>query len=354
MRRLVLKGGRAAFTLIELMVALAIAAFTVVALYSLFTMQSRQLLVQDLQMEMHQNLRFAADMTSRSVRIAGFNMPGEVLGPMGYPGTGDSLPAVIPWDADGTSGTDAITVVYADPSLTMDTRSDVVEACASTQLSFRPFMLDNQERLGQISSGQLFTCFDYADTSGQTGYIWSVSADADDSNGVVYIDDATAFSDYANSCTTNLTPVMTCSKAHVQTFYIDDQSDGIGPGSSDHPVLMMDLNMDWPADDDVPVVDNVEDFQVEYCVDDGTGTVDCSVEANWDDTFSTAHIENLWMVRLHFVVRASREEYTGAYGSTRPALANRSGGSSADGYYREVLTTEVTVRNLRHQAAMGL
>ena len=34
---------------------------------------------------------------------------------------------------------------------------------------------------------------------------------------------------------------------------------------------MMDFNLDWPSADDVPLVDNIEDVQFEYCVNDGTG-----------------------------------------------------------------------------------
>ena len=345
---------RAGFTLVELMVAIALAAFTIAGLYQLFTIQSRQLLMQDMQMEMHQNLRFATDMVSRSVRIAGYGTPGEVLGVHGYPSSSDSLPAVVSYDANGPNGTDAVSVVYADPSLTMDTRSDQVEACTTTELAFRPNMLDHQASLAEIEADQLFTCFDYADISGMTSYLWSVSSDADSANGVVYINDGTSYDDFNNDCTTNLSPVMTCSKAHVLTFYVDDDDDGIGPGSDTHPVLMLDLDQDWPDDDDVPLVDNIEDFQVEYCVDDGTGTVDCSDSANWSDSFTYTEIKNLWMVRLNFVVRSDREELSGRYRSTRPALANRSASTADDGYYRQTLSTEVTVRNLRTQGAMNL
>ena len=44
--------------MIELLIAMAIALFVVAALYGLFIVQSRQFLYQDMQMEMHQNLRF--------------------------------------------------------------------------------------------------------------------------------------------------------------------------------------------------------------------------------------------------------------------------------------------------------
>ena len=56
------------------------------------------------------------------------------------------------------------------------------------------------------------------------------------------------------------------------TFYIDDTDNAIGRYPS-HPVLMMDLNNNFPNNDDVPLVDNVEDLQIQYCVDGGSNTL---------------------------------------------------------------------------------
>ena len=36
--------------------------------------------------------------------------------------------------------------------------------------------------------------------------------------------------------------MLRCSKGQVITFYIDANNNGVGPGSAEHPVLMMDLN----------------------------------------------------------------------------------------------------------------
>ena len=48
------------------------------------------------------------------------------------------------------------------------------------------------------------------------------------------------------------------------------------------------------------------------------------------------------------LIRSSREESRGIYKNTRPDIANNTVGSTtADGYYRQVLTTEVATRNLR-------
>ena len=112
----------------------------------------------------------------------------------------------------------------------------------------------------------------------------------------------------------------------------------------------MDLNLDWPASDDVPLVDNIEDGQFEYCINDGSTEPTCDSDSteNWDDDVSSGAEDGVWMVRMHIVARSSRKDPQLLRTSKRPALANHSAGS-ADHFYRQVLTTEVTVRNLRLQ-----
>ena len=359
-RRLV-RALRQGFTLLELMIAIAIAGFTVGALYALFSVQSRQLATQDLQMEMNQNARFAADMLTRSLRLAGYASGGYVYGvygPNGLSDAGDALPAVVPWeDPGGDGGPDAITVVYAEPSLMMDTRNDVIEDSTTSTLSFRPTMLDYAAKLQQYATGDLLLCSDYADMQGMRSYLWTVTG-VNVANGTISVSPNTQ-TDYVNLFTvnTNLTPIMTCSKGTVMTFYVDNDDDGIGPGSVDYPVLMLDLNMNFPSADDVPLVDNIDDLQLEYCLDDGTFTTDCSLSASWvtGDTIDPANdADNIWMVRIGLVARSSREEFRDSYPGFRPALSNRaaSGAPGTDHYYRKVMVTEVTLRNIRGLARM--
>ena len=347
---------RQGFTMLEMLVAIAIAAFVVAGLYGLFTIQSRQFLFQDLQMEMHQNLRFGADVLSRSIRMAGFNTSGFVYGVMGSDGTSgssvdaSSLPAIIAWDADGSNGTDAITVLYGDPSTVMSTHYNVMEAYTTESITFQANVLDNNEKLQQITAGDLLLCHDFASMSGTESYLWEVSSDADVTNGVVSVyENDTNYTDYINlfGSDTNLSPIMRCAKAQLLTFYIDDDDDGTGPGTEDHPVLMMDMNFNWPNDDDIPLVDNVEDLQLEYCMYGGTN-VDCNTDEQWRDEFTIERADEVWGVRIHLLIRSSREESRGLYKNTRPDIANNTVGSTtADGYYRQVLTTEVATRNLR-------
>ena len=99
----------------------------------------------------------------------------------------------------------------------------------------------------------------------------------------------------------------------------------------------------------MPLVDDIEDMQFEYCLADQ----DCSETSSWTDTLdldssSEYEGESLWMVRLSLLARTPREDLrTEHHKETRPSLANRGGSSSSDGYHRQLLSTQVTIRNLR-------
>ena len=350
---------RRGFTMLEMLVAIAIASFVVSGLYGLFTIQSRQFMFQDLQMEMHQNLRFGTDVLSRSLRMAGFNTSGFVAGVMGSDGTSGSsvdastMPAIVSWDGDGTNGTDAVSVIYGDPSTVMSTHYGVMEAFTTEEITFQVNTLDNNEKLQQITAGDLLLCHDFASMSGSESYLWEVASDADVSNGTVGVhENDTNYTDYTNlfGVDTNLSPIMRCAKAQVLTFYVDDEDDGTGPGTEDHPVLMMDMNFNWPNDDDIPLVDNVEDLQLEYCMEDGSGAVDCDTHEQWRNGFTIGRADEVWAVRIHLLIRSSREESRGIYKSSRANYSignNTVSTTTTDSYYRQVLTTEVTTRNLR-------
>ena len=201
-------------------------------------------------MQMNQNIRFAGDILGRGIRLAGYNVDGYVSGvsvPMAS--RMKTMSGLMAWDdPDGDDGPDAITLVYGDPSLVMDTQNDVVEECGTTSLSFRPYMKTHQAKLAQYAADELMLCYDYADMRGTESYLFNLSADASVSTGVVSVDSNITLNDYSQDCPSseNLTPIMTCSKGHVLTFYIDDDDDGVGPGNVVHRVLMLDVDMDWP------------------------------------------------------------------------------------------------------------
>ena len=343
--------GRQGFTLIEMMISVVVSSMVIAGLYSIFNLQSRQFLYQDLQMEMHQNVRFATDVLTRSIRMAGFGAGGQVTGYHGSSTDDSTLPVIMSWDGEGDNESDAITVVYGDPSLRMNTEPSIA-GCDTETLQFDMSILDQDEKIAEYDAGELIMCSDYANLTGIETYMWVIS-EVSSASGVVTVEDASSYADYEDVCGAdeNLSPSMLCSKAHVMTFYIDaDDSDGVGPGSADNPVLMMDLNLDWPANDDVPLVDNIEDLQIEYCIDDSSTQPDCSESGAWTSEVASGSESDVWMVRVSLVGRSSRKDPQMLRTSLRPELANHSAASSRDHYFRQVLVTETTVRNLRYQA----
>ncbi|MDP2312516.1 MAG: PilW family protein [Pseudomonadota bacterium] len=347
---------RRGFTLIELMFALIIGLFVIAALYNLFTNQVRQFVYQDLQMEMHQNTRLSVDMLSRTARLAGLGTNGTTAGIFGAGGNDDnSLPAIIASNNTGPNGSDAITIVSMDPALIVNTAATFPPSCAATTLTVDATVLHNAARVAQYHDGELLMCYDYASIGGFRSFLWPMTADGNAGSGELTIGTATGYADYDLSCPSaeNLPIVMTCSRAEVVTFYIDaDDSDGIGAGSADHPVLMMDLDFESPDADDVPLVDNVEDLQIAYCLAAAAGTTDCSDPTAWVDTIATDEASEVYMIRIGVTVRSSREDPSRLHEGQRPALEDNPLSTSTDHYFRQVLSTSVTVRNMRIQSLL--
>ncbi len=346
---------RRGFTLMELMFALAIGVFVVAALYNVFMGQVRQFMFQDQQMEMHQNARLAADILSRTSRLAGYGTAGTTLGVFGAGSDANALPAVISYDNVGPNGSDAITLVSMDPALVVNTSATAPPGCGATSLSVNPTALHNASRLAQYHGGELLMCYDYAALGGFRSYLWPLTADGNAVTGQLEIGSGSGYADYDAVCpvSENLPLIMTCSRAEVATFYIDaDDTDGIGAGSVDHPVLMMDLDFESPDADDVPLVDNVEDLQVAYCLKAAGGITDCSDATSWKNSISTDQADDVFMIRIGLVLRSSRTDPKRMFPGGRPALENNPAASGIDNFYRQVLSTEVTVRNMRIQSLL--
>jgi type IV pilus assembly protein PilW len=66
------------FTLLELVIAMAIGLIVLAAMYGLFTTQQKQLGTQEQIIEMQQNARMAMDMMSREIRMAGYDPSGAL------------------------------------------------------------------------------------------------------------------------------------------------------------------------------------------------------------------------------------------------------------------------------------
>ena len=338
-------------TMIEVAIAVGLSTILVIMLYGTFWAQITQLRTQDIRSEMHQNGRFALEILTRSLRMAGFGAGGGfVYGVMGNGGAGNAQPVIVPSDG-GNGSTDAVTIVYMEPSLVMNSSFTVVESCSTTSITFDPLFMNNGDKIRQFRASDLLMCQDYATIGTPEAYLWSISADAESSSpfGAISVAENSQ-SDYSTVCgsSENLTPVLRCSKGQVITFYIDANNNGVGPGSPAHPVLMMDLNGNYPNNDDVPLVDNIEDLQVQYCVDDSTDTVNCNISNKWIDEFTAStQITHVWGARVSLVVRSGKKDFNDLFVGRRPRVANHNKANSTDKYFREVVSGEVAIRNLR-------
>ncbi|HLZ33392.1 MAG TPA: prepilin-type N-terminal cleavage/methylation domain-containing protein, partial [Nitrospira sp.] len=70
----------AGFTLIELMVGLAVGVIVMAAAFSILTMTRKSLQANEQTVDMQQNVRMAMEMMSRDIKLAGFGSPGTAVG----------------------------------------------------------------------------------------------------------------------------------------------------------------------------------------------------------------------------------------------------------------------------------
>jgi type IV pilus assembly protein PilW len=110
------------FTLVELMVAIAIGLVVLASVATTFTSQSRAYSAQEQINQMEQNLRGAMDIMSREIKMAGYKPNGgTVTGVVSYSSTGLTIQA----DADGNGST-----------CTAGTMSSVVCSTAYEQIAY--------------------------------------------------------------------------------------------------------------------------------------------------------------------------------------------------------------------------
>lgn len=88
------------FTLIEILVSLAILGIVLAGIYSVYTMQHKSYIVQEQVANMQQNERIALQMITRDIRMAGLGLPAPELGINDF---GDGV---------GFDGSDTITIAY--------------------------------------------------------------------------------------------------------------------------------------------------------------------------------------------------------------------------------------------------
>lgn len=121
------KGGAPGFTLVELLIAMALGGLLLGAVISTFVVQSKSYEVQGQMTEMVQTARAAMDMIGREVRMAGYDPTGAGFDGIPYHGAQLQLLADLrganaadPSDGDTNDPNENITYVYDAQNLQID------------------------------------------------------------------------------------------------------------------------------------------------------------------------------------------------------------------------------------------
>lgn len=367
MMRTHLRLRRSGFTLIELMISVALSSLVGILIYSVFIEQSKAYRVQADMSAMQQNLRVAMELITRDVATAGLGTghDGGSWGVDGQDGTSnkpiyglrirDNFPV--------GSGHDALEILMLDPDRSNWAYTDatVAKTCGTTEIQFSSQDFIKAESYGVgLPPYDRIMCYT---TSGQLGraqsFIWNVQGSGDGSTGTVPVA-SNSQTDFANNCLNSLPAHMICGPPSWLAYYIDENSaDGTGIGSAALPVLYLVPSVfdaldagGYPADSDIPVALGIEDLQIISC-EAGLG-IDCETPTSWgpnydlDASVSSNTWSNMSAVRVLLTARSLRPDVDRGSVSSPIDIEPTdtfTPFSGLDGYHRRVARTQVSIRN---------
>jgi prepilin-type N-terminal cleavage/methylation domain-containing protein len=305
---------RKGFTLVELLVTLAISGVVMAGVYSVFYTQQKSYTTQEQVSEMQQNLRACMLMMSRDARMAGFS-----FGPSGisyYDGSGTKYLSAI----EGfNNNPDRIDIIYADASVSAKIDKHMPDSAGDLKV----------DSTAGFSDGDLIIITD--GTNASLLEVTNVQSD-----GLVH-----------NAAAGNINPPgghntfppggydVGCDvyKVKYVSYDIDNTSDPA------HPKMRVDLDGPLGSGNPQPLALNIEDLQFRYFFADG-GEANAPDNLDADDTNDSDDIRS---VRINILARSDKVDpgFTG----NRPAIEDHTAGGT-DSYRRRLLTTEIKVRNL--------
>ena len=288
------------FTLIELMMALAISAILVGGTYSIFISQQRTYILQDQVVGAQQDARAALIIIARDIRMAGM-----LTGFDGFSVNGASE-AITPTNSD--SGPDQIRVVFAAEefavsggSVTVNTVSDNDVTLSANASEF----FDNSQKRYVAFEGESHV-YQISSVSSSTLTLTESPPE--------YLDDFSA----------------RIFRVRAITYTISGNSLYRNNGEETQ-ILAGAINQS-----------EVEDLQIAYQVEGNTSWIYDETTSSWPTGKSN---EDIRVVRISLVVRTPVED-TDDQSYSRPALEDRAASGTQDGYRRRIYTTVVKLRNV--------
>jgi len=310
----------AGFTLVEVMSALAILALAITAVFATFITQQRSFTVQNRVVEMQQNIRQASEFMTRDVRVAGYGIPASVNIPDNAVAAGVTTFRSLYAKDGGTTNTDEIFVLYL---YDMDANLPPTTITAGMPTPSANFKVASTTG---FSDGDLVII-----TNGTSADLFQATEVTEASLDIQHNPGGSS-RDYnapgGHSTFPGYDSGSTLAKARFVRYYIDSATDPA------HPTLMLDMmNGDAPQ----PLADDIEDMQFTYGLDtNADGVVD-----TW--SVSPADTSQIRQVQMELLARTPIPD--AKWSETRPALGNRTGGGTQDGYRRRVMAVVIDVRN---------
>lgn len=324
------------FTLIELMVAAAVAGIVLTVMFTMFRTSNRSYVVQDYVAEMQQNLRMAMYHVSRDARMAGcgMNLMTSITSIQLFDGTAWRNVRSISAVNNPGVGPDSIEIFYGDinsgeynavitkgmpdasAELVVDSVSDFkvndtviisdgVTAALFVVSTVQPVALKLQHNPAQspFNPPAAFKAFPNGGGYGVGSRLYNFGA----SRWITY--------------------------SIIQTTDPTDPTFPLVVGQPVHPTLVADLHDGKPPQ---VVADNIEDMQCFYFMD---GTVP-------DTHDPSANPEKIRAVRITLVARTDKQDPESVVFAPLQIEDNNPPAAPKDGYRRRVLSSIIQVRNM--------
>jgi prepilin-type N-terminal cleavage/methylation domain-containing protein len=284
------------FTLVELMVVVAIFFFIMAAVFNAYLSQFHASVVQTQVTDMQQNARIAMDSLSKEIRMAGFGMPATAVN-----GFSNAITPAINNDATNGNnvldGNDQITIVTGYRQIsTLTSAASADDTTISLVANANQFDTDKKK----------FVCVD----------------------GVGQIDNYQVTGIAGNVLT--VTPALHRPyQAGARVLLVK----AITYSVNDARVLTRNENTGGGAQSLAP---NIEDLQFAYQLADGT----------WSNAPGSPG--DIRAVRINVLARTQHEDkdWKKSGLGRRPAIEDHAAAGATDGFRRRLLTTVVQVRNL--------
>jgi prepilin-type N-terminal cleavage/methylation domain-containing protein len=330
------EGRERGFTIVELIIAMAVASVVAMSGYALFSQSNWSYQVQENVGEAQQNARVAMDRMVRDIRTAGFGLPKppydlsfNVSGTPSF-----ESPITV---SDNSTGPDTITILgigYEAGKLvgTNENKKAAEFICYSSTVSSGDKIIEANKALvsrKHVSiDGVFFATLDTGETSGGCGAGSGVQLHLDSpsklkgnlKDGTVYVIQAVEYS-------------------------IVNTNGEIDGCSQANPCLVSKDYSDLRGADRQLLAENIEDIQFAYGLDEGKGKIydeaTSYTAASFVDT--TTEESSIRAVRITLAARTRNKDSKGAT-FKRPAIENHPE-SASDNYRRRVLTKVVKLRN---------